>query len=180
MELRIELADESALPRIVEVMNWAAQHTAANFATEPESLQMWTETWRKTRALHPWLVARNGAHVVGFAKSGPHRTRQAYDWFAEVTVYVDPVFHGKHIGSALYARLFPMLEAQGYAMLLAGIVDGHLPSERLHERFGFVRCGTFRRAGWKFQRWHDVGYWQKPLRDEQYVPAPVRPVAEVV
>src|SRR5689334_22529004 len=105
MDLWIELADESALPRIVEVMNWAAEHTAANFATEPEPLEAWTETWRRTRAHHPWLVARRAGEVIGFAKSGPHRPRQAYAWFAEVTVYVDPTFHGERVGSSLYERL---------------------------------------------------------------------------
>lgn len=180
MDLRIELADESALPRIVDVMNWAAENTAANFATEPEPVEMWADAWRETHRVHPWFVARVGDQVVGFAKSAPHKVRQAYAWFADVTVYIDPAFHGKRVGTALYDVLLPTLEAQGYAMLLAGITDGHTASERLHQRFGFVRCGNFQRAGWKFQRWHDVGYWQRSLRDERYVPTPVRPVAEVV
>jgi phosphinothricin acetyltransferase len=180
MDLRIELAEESALPRIVEVMNWAAEHSAANFATEPEPVEMWTDAWRRTHALHPWFVARADGGIVGFAKSAPHKLRQAYAWFADVTVYIDPMFHGKRIGTTLYEKLLPTLEAQGYATLLAGITGGHEASERLHQRFGFERCGTFRRAGWKFGRWHDVGYWQKALRDERYVPTPVRPVAEVV
>jgi phosphinothricin acetyltransferase len=180
MELRIELADASALPRIVDVMNWAAANTIANFATEPEPLEMWVDAWQRTRHHHPWFVARSGPEVVGFAKSGPHKARQAYAWFAEVTVYIDPAFHGKRIGTSLYEVLLPTLEAQGYTALLAGIAGGHTASERLHQRFGFARCGTFARAGWKFQRWHDVGYWQKSLRDEHHVPGPVRPVAEVV
>jgi phosphinothricin acetyltransferase len=180
MDLRIMLADEAALPRIVDIMNWAAEHTVANFAIEPEPLEMWADAWHRTHRFHPWFVARTDDGIIGFAKSSPHRVRKAYDWFAEVTVYIDPVFHGKQIGTALYERLLPTLGAQGYTMLLAGIVGGHAASERLHERFGFERCGTFRRAGWKFQQWHDVGYWQKALRDADYVPTPVRPVAEVV
>jgi phosphinothricin acetyltransferase len=180
MDVQIELADESALPRIVDVMNWAAAHTAANFATEPEPVEMWAEAWRKTHHVHPWFVARVGDEVVGFAKSSPHKVRQAYTWFADVTVYIDPAFHGRKVGTSLYRVLIPTLQAQGYATLLAGITGGHAASEALHARFGFVRCGTFHRAGWKFQRWHDVGYWELALRDEHYIPAPVRPVAEVV
>ena len=69
------------------------------------------------------------------------------------------------------------------ASFLALFDNDHDKCERLDqmvtERFGFERCGTFRRAGWKFQRWHDVGYWQKALRGADYVPTPVRPVAEV-
>ena len=38
-------------------------------------------------------------------------------------------------------------------------------SQRLHESFGFVKVGAYERVGWKFNRWHDVGYWQLHLRN---------------
>src|SRR5262249_28495969 len=159
----IDLAQECDVPRVLELSNWAAEHTPANFATKPESLERWIESWRRTSRFHPWLVARSEQSVLGFAKSSPHRKREAYDWSAEVSVYIDPNFHGKGIGTALYGTLIPILRAQGYVTLLAGITDGHEPSERLHTKAGFVRCGTFHRIGWKFGRWHDVGYWELHL-----------------
>jgi phosphinothricin acetyltransferase len=177
---RIDLATERDVPRIVDISNWAALHTPANFATRPEPLEPWAEAWRRTCAQHPWLVARGeDGTVVGFAKSGPHRGRCAYDWTAELTVYLDPSVHGRGLGTALYGALIPILDAQGYVTLLAGITSGHEPSERLHARMGFVRCATYHRVGWKFGRWWDVGYWERHLRGADHVPGPVRAVADV-
>lgn len=175
----IELAGPADLPRIVELSNGAAEHTPANFATEPESLEDWTQVWRQTSPLHPWLVARTASRATGFAKSSPHRSRGAYRWMAEVSVYVDPEHHGQGVGTALYRSLIQALRSQGYVTLLAGITDGHEPSERLHTKFGFIRCGTFHRAGWKFGRWYDVGYWELHIQPPDHAPGPLRPVAEV-
>jgi L-amino acid N-acyltransferase YncA len=180
-DIRIELAKESDVPRVLELSNWAAEKTAANFATKPESLDHWLETWKRTSRFHPWFVARSGdGTILGFAKSSPHRSREAYDWSAEVSVYIDSEFHGRGFGTALYGALIPQLKAQGYVTLLAGITGGHEPSERLHAKTGFVRCGTFHRIGWKFDRWHDVGYWELHLHPAGEPPSPIRVVIEVL
>lgn len=174
----IEIAREQDLPRILELANWAAIHTPANFATQPETLEEWTRSWSATHAVYPWLVARDGDGVLGFAKGSPHRARGAYRWIAEVSVYVDVAAHGRRIGSALYARLIPTMRAQGYVTLLAGITPPNPASERLHEAIGFTRCGTYHRAGFKLGRWHDVGYWELHLHDDA-PPSDVRTVASV-
>jgi phosphinothricin acetyltransferase len=174
--MRIELARAEDLPRLVAISNWAAEHTTANFATSPESVDDWRASWEATRAMHPWLVARDGDQVVGFAKSGPHRSRCAYQWTAEVTIYLDRAHHGKRLGTALYEQLIPRLRAQGYVTLLAGITAGHAASEALHARFGFTRCATFHRVGWKHGAWHDVGYWELELQPPGPPPGELRPV----
>jgi phosphinothricin acetyltransferase len=177
--MEITLAAPDDLPAILAISNWAAEHLTANFATQPETLEAWRTSFEETRAQHPWLVARDGGRVVGFARSGPHRSRGAYAWTAEVSVYVDPAAHRRGIGAALYARLIPTLRAQGYVTLLAGITPPNPASEGLHQRVGFVRCGTYHKAGWKFGGWHDVGYWELHLQEGDAAPSPIRPVAEV-
>lgn len=149
------------LPAILAISNRAAATTAANFAVEPETLASWQESWRATRGRHPCLVATDAAGaVVGFAKSSPWKGRCAYEWAAEVTVYVEPEHHRRGAGRALYAALLPMLEERGFRTLLAGITLPNDASVRLHEAFGFRQVATFERIGWKFGRWHTVGYWQ--------------------
>jgi phosphinothricin acetyltransferase len=176
----IELATEADMARILEISNWAAVHTTANFAYAPEPLEEWQATYRHTRELHAWLVARDAAgQVVGWAKSGPHRARAAYAWCAEVSVYIDPAFHRRGVGRALYEVLFQILGAQGFVTLLAGITVGHHASEALHASFGFTRCAIFHRCGWKMGAWQGVSYWEKHLQPDDYVPQPTRPVREV-
>lgn len=161
----IARATEADVPRILEIANWAAVHLPANFALAPEPLDEWMATFRATQARYPWIVWREDGRILGFAKGSPHRARAAYAWTAEVTVYIDPTAHGRGIGRALYDKLLPTMDAQGYVTLLAGITTGNEASERLHARCGFVRCATFHRTGWKFDRWHDVGYWERITGD---------------
>lgn len=175
----IELAQQADLPRILELSNWAAIHTAANFSTAPESLEMWTQAWEKTHAFYPWLVARTSSAIVGFAKASPHRTRGAYAWTAEVSVYIDDSWQGRGVGRLLLRALAQLTNAQGYGVLLAGIVDGHQASEKLHARVGFNRCGTFHRAGYKLGRWYDVGWWELLLSATVAAPTQIQPVAGI-
>jgi L-amino acid N-acyltransferase YncA len=177
--LAVELATADDLEAIVAIANWAALHTTANFATVAEPVSQWRSWWQETHAMYPWLVARRDGRVVGFAKASPHRARGAYAWMAEVTVYVHPEAHRQGVGRALYGRLIPILRAQGYTTLLAGITSPHPASEQLHQSFGFVRCGTFHRAGWKQGQWLDVGYWELLLETADKPPDVIRAVAEV-
>lgn len=181
-EIEISLAGSDDIASITDIANWAAMNTPANFATEPEPLAMWESAWRTTREMYPWLVAREpgSAGILGFAKASPHRQRAAYNWTAEVTVYVHPDHHGRGVGTLLYKRLLPTLNQQGYATLVAGITLPNPASERLHEAFGFTRCAVFRRVGWKYGRWHDVGFWELHLQPADYVPAAVLPVSNVL
>jgi phosphinothricin acetyltransferase len=176
----IELARRDDVRRALELANWAAEHTVANFATVPEELAPWLAEFDRRHATHPWLVARalETGGVVGFAKASPYRLRAAYDWTAEVTVYVDPACHAQGVGRRLYELLFPLLREQGYVTLLAGITTPHPASERLHERFGFRRCATLHRVGWKFGAWRDVGFWELSLSPEETAPSRVRRVEE--
>jgi L-amino acid N-acyltransferase YncA len=173
----VDLAVEADVPTMLALSNGAASTTPANFATEPESLADWLDSWRRTWPSHPWLVARQGAEVTGFAKASPHRARGAYQWTAEVSVYVDPHCQGAGIGKRLYRHLIPVLRRQGYVTLLAGITPPNVSSERLHAALGFRPCGTYHRAGWKFGRWHDVAYWELHLWPEYLAPSALRSVA---
>ncbi|MCI0674522.1 MAG: N-acetyltransferase family protein [Phycisphaerales bacterium] len=179
--MHIRLAKREDVGAIVVISNWAAEHTSANFAIEPETPESWLASWEQTHRMYPWLVCEGSdRRVIGFAKGSPHRSRCAYAWSAEVSVYVDPGHHGKGAGTALYARLIELLKAQGYVTLLAGITSPNPASEKLHEAFGFRRVGCFERVGWKFDRWHDVGYWELILQEGDGVPGELRSVDEVI
>ncbi len=177
---RVRLATPSDLPAILAISNWAALNTAANFAIKPETPDAWQADYDETREMFPWLVAadEDGA-VAGFAKAGPWQGRCAYEWTAETTVYVSPDQLGKRIGTALYTRLIETLRAQGYRTLLGGITQPNAASVRLHEALGFRRVAMLEGIGWKFDRWHDVGYWQLDLADTGNAPTTIKPVREI-
>lgn len=176
----IRCANSRDVANALELSNAAAERGTANLATAPESLDDWTIAWRTTHERHPWLVAHTEERrVIGFAKAAPHRTRGAYAWTAECSVYVDPSWHRQGLGTELSQTLIEILRAQGYITLIAGIVVGHAPSELLHERLGYVKVGTFPRAGYKNGAWHDVGYWSLALSEPNGEPGAVRRVVDV-
>ena len=112
----------------------------------------------------PWLVLEEQARILAYAYASRHHERAAYQWSVDTSVYVRAGHHRRGLATALYSRLFTMLVEQGYYTAFAGISMPNPGSVALHERFGFEPVGVYRKAGHKFGAWHDVGWWQRPLR----------------
>jgi phosphinothricin acetyltransferase len=113
----------------------------------------------------PWLVLCDGDDVLGYAYAGRHRERPAYRWSIDTSVYIRGDRHRGGIARALYTSLFALLRLQGFYNAFAGITLSNPASVAFHEAMGFTRIGVYRAAGYKLGAWHDVGWWQLPLRD---------------
>ncbi len=138
---------------------------AVSFELEPPSAAEFEERIGAAQARWAWLVAEHDGTVAGYAYAGQYKTRAAYDWSVETAVYVHEGHRGQGVGRELYSRLFTVLAEKGFCTAYAGITLPNDTSIRLHEALGFTLIGVFRRAGWKFGRWHDVSWWQRELRD---------------
>jgi phosphinothricin acetyltransferase len=111
-----------------------------------------------------YLVAEAGEAVIGYAYAAPYRTRSAYRYTLEDSVYLRPEAAGFGIGRKLLSALITRCEAQGYRRMIAVIGDSaNLPSIRLHERLGFAHAGLLPAVGFKFGRWVDSVLMQRPL-----------------
>jgi L-amino acid N-acyltransferase YncA len=111
----------------------------------------------------PWLVAERDGELAGYAYATGWRTRVAYRFCTEVTVYLGKDQLGYGLGTDLYAALFERLEGSGMHALLGCISLPNEASVALHEKFGLRKVAHFPEVGFKFGRWIDVGYWQKNL-----------------
>lgn len=111
----------------------------------------------------PWLVAEAAGQAVGYAYATPWKARTGYRFSAEITVYLRPGQAGRGIGSRLYGELFPMLQARRIHAVMGGIALPNEASVALHEKFGMRKVAHFEAVGFKFDRWIDVGYWQRTL-----------------
>jgi phosphinothricin acetyltransferase len=179
--IRVRRATFADVPAMLAISNHYALTTPANFAVEPESLESWQVTFNATHEMYPWLVAvddeSRSNEILGFAKASPWKGRCAYEFAAETTVYIRSEHHRRGVGRALYTKLLATMKAQGYMCALGGIALPNDASVALHEACGFTHVGTLRRVGWKFDRWHDVGYWQALLaNDPDPPPRPLRSV----
>src|SRR4029077_20155244 len=94
--------------------------------------------------------------VAGYAYAGPYRTRPAYRYTVENSIYVAPDAHRRGLGRLLLDRLISECEARGYRLMIAVIGDSaQTPSIELHRAAGFKLVGAFEAVGYKFDRWLD-------------------------
>ncbi|HYG90172.1 MAG TPA: GNAT family N-acetyltransferase [Azospirillum sp.] len=112
----------------------------------------------------PYLVAELDGAVVGYAYAGPYRTRSAYRYTLEDSVYVGPGLEGRGVGRALLTRLVAECERLGCRQLIAVIGDsGNAGSIGLHAALGFRHAGLLPSIGFKHGRWVDSVLMQRPL-----------------
>ena len=171
--LTVRAMQEADLPAVCELINGYIRATTINFRTEPQTVEEWRQDWQQLSPRYPWLVSTLDGRLAGVAYAGPWKTRAAYDWCAEMTVYVAPDAHRRGIGRALYGRLLRSLDAQGYRTMVGVIALPNAASVALHEACGFEHAGTLRRVGYKHGAWHDVGFWQRQNGAAAGSPGPI-------
>ena len=162
----IRAATVADAPRIAEIYRPFVEGDTTSFEmVAPDAAEIAARVERTT-AVHPWIVhvSENDSKVTGYAYAVPFRTRAAYRWCVESSVYVDPAWSGRGIGRSLMEVLIHLLTDLGLHEVVAGVTLPNPASERLHERLGFEPVGVFPRSGWKDGAWHDVGFWTRSLR----------------
>jgi len=155
-------ADIAAITRIYA---HAVRFGTASFEIEPPDE---AEMARRQRALidggFPYLVAEGDGAVLGYAYAGPYRTRPAYRFSVENSVYVAPEAHRRGVGRALLERLIADAQARGFRQMIAVIGDSdQAPSIALHRAAGFRLVGTIAAVGFKHGRWLDSVLMQRKL-----------------
>ncbi|SFP71769.1 phosphinothricin acetyltransferase [Geodermatophilus dictyosporus] len=148
--------------------------TAVSFEAEPPSPAEMRRRIAAAQESHAWLVLEEDGRVVGYAYGGPFRTRTAWQWSCEVSVYLEPGRRRGGGGRALYGALLQRLAERGYRTAVAGMTLPNEASEAFHRALGFRPVGTLPRIGWKDGRWHDVAFAQRALGDDDVPPAPLR------
>ena len=163
--LTIRQATPADAPALVKIYAPYVESTSVSFETVVPSVDDFAARIATSLSKWQYLVAESDGDVAGYAYGSTHRERAAYRYSVEVSAYLEPRFQRQGIGSALYRRLFDDLIAKGYCSAFAGITVPNDASVGMHLSVGFERIGVFKRIGWKFDRWHDVLWMQRRLRD---------------
>jgi phosphinothricin acetyltransferase len=156
---------DADLPAIHAIYAHHVLHGTASFEEVPPEL---AEMARRRDAILarglPYLVAESDGRVLGYAYAAPYRTRSAYRFTLEDSVYVAADALGRGIGRLLLRALIARVETTGHRQMLAMIGDSaNQASVALHAAAGFRHLGTFTAVGFKFGRWLDVVMMQRPL-----------------
>lgn len=141
------------------------RHTHISFELEPPSLEQMQE--RLASSPVPWLVREEaGGTIAGFASAGPFRSREAYRWTAETSVYVTESARRRGVGRGLGEALLEQLRSARYRSAVAIVALPNPASEGLMHALGYRQAGLLRDAGFKLDRWWDVALWQRRFYPE--------------
>jgi phosphinothricin acetyltransferase len=163
MELRTALPAD--LPAIQSIYGYHVLHGLGTFETEPPSVdEMRLRHAQVTAAGFPYLVAVDAGRVLGYAYANHFRTRAAYRYTVEDSVYVAPDDLARGVGKTLLNDLVGRCTALGLRQMLAVIGDAdNAASIGVHRACGFQHAGVLKAVGHKFDRWVDVVIMQRTL-----------------
>ena len=175
-----EIEDASA---ILAIYDRYVRRTAITFEYETPTEDVFCARMENTMKKYPYLVAQRGEEILGYAYAGVFYGRAAYDWCAEVTVYLAPAAQRLGLGRRIYAELEQELSRMGVLNLYACIAVPHEEDDeyltknsmQFHAHMGYALCGRFSLCGYKFGRWYDMVWMQKIIGDHGENQPPVTP-----
>lgn len=161
---KVRPARPADLQAITSIYAHAVVNGTASYEYDPPSLAEMTARYQAlVDAGFPYLVAAyeedgGDGPLFGYAYAGPFRTRPAYRFMVEDSIYIAPDAQGQGIGKLLLTALIDRSEALGFRQMIAVIGDGEVnqASVMLHERMGFLPCGQIAASGFKHGRWCDT------------------------
>lgn len=145
-------------------------HTS--FEYEVPTLPAFRERFAAYQQHTPCLVMTDGQALLGYAYASLHRSRTAYQWSVESSIYMAPLAKRQGQGRTLYQCLLRCLRYQGFVSVYAGITLPNPASVAFHQSQGFVPVGVYQQVGFKLGQWHDVGWWQLALEAQPADPRP--------
>jgi phosphinothricin acetyltransferase len=175
MTVLVRDSSDADLPAIAAIYGHWVLHGLASFELDPPDLaEMSRRRAAVLRGGYPYLVAQDvGGTVLGYAYASPYRTRPAYRFAAENSVYVASDAGRRGVGRALLPALLDRLEAGGWRQVVAVIGDsGNAASIGLHQACGFRLAGMLPAVGWKHGRWVDSVLMTRPLGAGAELPPP--------
>jgi len=166
--LRIRAATAGDLPAIQAIYAHHVRHGRASFEEEPPTLEeMQRRHAEVLRQGLPYLVAERDGEVLGYAYASAYRTRSAYRFTIEDSVYIDHRHAGEGLGRALLCELLARCEAGPWRQMVAVVASTAsgegAGSIALHEKLGFRVIGRLEAVGFKHGQWIDTLLMQRPL-----------------
>ena len=159
---------------LLKIYAYYVENTAITFEYDVPTLAEFQQRIANTLKKYPYLVVEKEGMILGYAYAGVFKDRAAYDWSAEVTIYLkyDAVKSG--LGRKLYEELETEMKKRGFLNLYACIgypieEDEYLTrnSAEFHAHLGYQTVGEFHKCGYKFGRWYNMIWMEKLLGEHK-------------
>lgn len=178
MNYTIELATPNDAEEILAIYAPYIKNTAITFEYDVPTIEQFRHRMETVLETYPWIVYKENGVIAGYAYVGQFRTRAAFMWDVESSIYLHPDFHGRGIAIKLYDALTALLKLQGFVNMYAFISVPNESSQRLHEKVGFQPIGIYEKSGYKFNQWYSLLAMNKKLNDCEH-PNSYRKITEL-
>lgn len=169
----IRMAEPGDAARIAEIYAPYVLTTAITFEYDPPSSAEMASRIASTLPAFPYLVWEENGVVLGYAYAHPLYARAAYQWNAELSVYVEMSHRGKGIGGKLYRCMMEILKLQNIQSVYACITEPNPGSIAFHHALGFSDLALYPHCGFKHGKWYGVNWLVKHLTElSEDTPAP--------
>ena len=179
MVMEIRLATEADAEEILEIYAPIVRDTAISFEDAVPTVDEMRARIREKLETYPWFVAEEDGRLLGYGYAGPLRSRAAYRWSAEVSMYIREDVRHSGVATAIGMKITEALLRMGVCTLFGGTTLPNAASEGIYLKSGFESAGVWRNAGFKHGKWHDVGWFQRAIRDVDAEPPPFVPFSEL-
>ena len=181
MEIRLACAEDAE--ELLAIYAPYVKNTAVTFEYDVPDAGEFRSRIAETLKRYPYLVAEEKGKILGYAYAGAFRKRAAYQYSAEMSIYLEEHCRGRGTGRLLYRELEKRLFRQNVRMVYAGVTtsdrkeDAYVTdaSVRFHEKMGYTKIGEYHSCGYKFGQWYNVSWFEKALTPAQAGPAPFIP-----
>jgi L-amino acid N-acyltransferase YncA len=162
-ELQIRAARFADLPLIQDIHNQGIIDRVATLDTELRTV-VDTQLWFKRHGpRHPVLVAEADGSIAGWASLNTSNVRPAYQYVADLSIYLARPWRGKRLGARLLSPLISLARELGYHKIVLSAFSTNTAGMRLYERQGFTTVGVYKEMGLLDGRWVDTIIMEKLL-----------------
>lgn len=175
----IRLVQETDAAEILAIYEFYIKETAITFECETPSLDEFRNRIKEISSEYPYIVCLSDKKIIGYAYAHRQMERAAYQWNAELSVYIDKNCLRCGVGKALYNTLIEILQMQNVRNVYGGITSPNENSEKLHEHLGFKKLGVYHNTGYKCGAWHDVAWFEKTIGNYDLDPKPFLSIREI-
>lgn len=174
MSYRIRTATPADAAALLAIYAPYVTDTSVSFELEVPTVEEFGQRIQVTLDRAAYLVAEDSdsSAVAGYAYNGSFRSRPAYDWASEISIYLAPEHQGHGLGSTLLDALEELMRLQGVRMSEACITSSNTGSIAFHERHGYRMCGEHTACGFKLGQWLSVTWMEKQLLALDGAPEP--------
>jgi L-amino acid N-acyltransferase YncA len=138
----INHAVEADLPAIVDIYNTTVAGRMVTADLHPVTVadrQRWFE--EHTEGHRPLWVMRVDGNIIAWLSFSSFHSRAAYDATAEISIYIDPAYRSKGVGSIFLEKAIEQCPGLGIRNIVALVFGHNEPSLALLRKFGFEQWG---------------------------------------